>query len=326
LKEAEDDMLAEIVVVTYRSHETASNELRTLVARAGENPNVQWTFVDNSEDSTDTDFLVPLIAGLPNARVVTRPDNPGFAAGCNLIGLDTAADWVVFINPDILLEREAFEGILAALRNAGDRVGAVAISQQTGSLRHQGVAFSHAGWFMDRPIIAKVPHRSSIREALFRATGGAGALLGPSGGAAAYRTSLFQEFGGFYEATFAWGEDADLALRLRLAGRVCLPLDLGLPHQGGHSVAEGQVTKRRAYLLCRNRIWVAARLYSWPQTILFTVFLLAVLAAKTPVMLRKGTLGANLRGMASGFSTFRSIRTTYTGKRLRLLAADRCKR
>jgi len=317
-------MEAEIVVVTYRSHEMAGVELRQFIDRAIENPNVQLTFMDNSEDSADTGFLSPLIAGVPNARVITRPDNLGFAAGCNLIGLHTAADWAVFINPDILLEREAFEGILAALRDADDREGAVAISQQTGSLRHQGVAFNRAGWFMDRPIVAKTPHHSGIRETLFRATGGAGALLGPSGGAAAYRTSLFRQFGGFYEALFAWGEDADLALRLHLAGHRCLPLDLGLPHQGGHSVANGTVTERRAYLLSRNRIWVAARLYSWPQTIVFTVFLLAVLVAKTPVMVWKGTLGANLRGMASGFSSFRSIRTTYTGRRLRVLASDRC--
>jgi len=320
-----DDMMAEIVVVTYRSHKKASLELRHFIDRAGEDPNVQWTFVDNSEDSSDTGLLTPFIAGVPNARVITRPDNPGFAAGCNLIGLHTTADWVVFINPDILLEREAFERIVRALRDTDDRVGAVAISQQTSSYRHQGVACNWAGWFMDRRITTKPPHQPGIREALFRATGGTGALLGPSGGAAAYRACLFQEFGGFYEPLFAWGEDADLSLRLHLAGCGCLPLDLGLPHQGGHSVSEGAATKRRGYLLCRNRIWVAARLYSWPQTILFTVFLLTVLAAKTPVMLRKGTLGANLRGMASGFSTFRSMRTTYTGKRLRLLAADRCR-
>lgn len=318
-------MLAEFVVVTYHSHETTSIELHTFVDRAAENPNEEWTFVDNSEDSADTHFLTPLVVDVPNTRIVTRPDNPGFARGCNLVGLDTAAEWVILINPDVLLGREAFDGIVHALLNADEWVGSVAISQQTGPLRHQGVAYNRAGWFMDRPITSNAPHRSGTREAIYRAVGGAGALLGPSGGAAAYRTSLFRKFGGFNEPMFAWGEDADLALRLHLAGHGCLPLDLGLPHQGGHSIAQGAAAKRREYLLCRNRIWVAARLYSWPQTILFTVFLLAVLVAKTPVMLRKGTLGANLRGMACGYRTFRSVRTTHTGKRLRVLASDHCK-
>lgn len=316
-------MLAEIVIVTYHSREKAGVELHAFVDRATESPSLKWTFVDNSEDSADTDFLAPLIAGLPNARVVTRPDNPGFAAGCNLIGLDTAADWVVFINPDIRLDRETFKGMLQGLLNADERVSSVAISQQTGSLRHQGVAFNRAGWFMDRPISPGTPNRSGRRGKLYLAVGGAGALLGPSGGAAAYRTSLFRQFGGFYETLFAWGEDADLAMRLHLAGHSCLPLDLALPHQGGHSVAEAQIAERRAYLLVRNRIWVAARLYSWPLAILFTAFLLAVLAAKIPLMLKQGVLWANLRGVAHGYSTFRAIRTTYTGRRLRVLASDR---
>jgi len=316
-------MLAEIVIVTYRSHERASAELQALVDRASESPNVQWTFVDNSEDSSDTEFLTPLIAGMPNARIVPRPDNPGFAKGCNLVGLNTSADWVVLFNPDVLLEHESFEGLVHALRNADDGVGTIAISQQTGPLRHQGVACNRAGWFMDRPITSGASQRPGRREAIYRATGGAGALLGPSGGAAAYRTSLFRELGGFYDALFAWGEDADLALRLHLAGHRCLAVDLGLPHQGGHSVAEGSVTQRRGYLLGRNRVWVAARLYSWPQTMLFTVFLLVVLAVKSPNLLRKGTLGANLRGIACGYGTFRATRTTYTGQRLRVLTSDR---
>jgi GT2 family glycosyltransferase len=43
-------------------------------------------------------------------------------------------------------------------------------------------------------------------------------LLGPSGGAAAYRRSAWDAAGGFDPRFFAYAEDLDLALRLRLAG------------------------------------------------------------------------------------------------------------
>jgi GT2 family glycosyltransferase len=46
----------------------------------------------------------------------------------------------------------------------------------------------------------------------------AGRLLGPSGGAAAYRRTAWEAAEGFDERFFIYGEDVDLALRLRLEG------------------------------------------------------------------------------------------------------------
>jgi N-acetylglucosaminyl-diphospho-decaprenol L-rhamnosyltransferase len=45
-----------------------------------------------------------------------------------------------------------------------------------------------------------------------------GRLLGPSGGAAAYRRAAWEAAGGFDDRFFIYGEDVDLALRLRLDG------------------------------------------------------------------------------------------------------------
>ena len=43
-------------------------------------------------------------------------------------------------------------------------------------------------------------------------------LAGPSGAAAAYRRRAWTDVGGLDEAVFSYGEDVDLALRLRAAG------------------------------------------------------------------------------------------------------------
>ena len=45
--------------------------------------------------------------------------------------------------------------------------------------------------------------------------------LGPTGGAALYRRTAFERVGGFDERIFAYYEDLDLALRMRLAGARC---------------------------------------------------------------------------------------------------------
>jgi len=290
-----------------------------LLERARETPGTHWTFVDNSEDSADAAFLGPLARGSANVKVVCRPDNAGFAGGCNLVGLATPAEWVILLNPDVWVTAEALDTVMRAIRAAGDEIDSLALSQQTGSLRHLGVATNRAGWFMDRPVGGDAASRSA-RGLVYRLVGGAGTLLGPSGGAAAYRVAAFRRFGGFYADLFAWGEDADLALRMSLAGSGCAPVDVRLPHAGGHSVSDGDVARRRARLLVRNRVWVAARLYTWPKIAVFTAFLLAVMLVKVPAMLRAGTAGANVRGVAEGYRGLAHARASYSGPRSHLLS------
>lgn len=311
-------MLADVIVVTYHSRQAAARELLNFVdlARLGD-PRASWSFVDNSEDSSDADFLESLLSQVPCTRVLRRPDNPGFAAACNDAARTSQARWVVYLNPDVWLDRQALGTVLDRLLEAAPDEACLAITQQTGALAHQGVSYNRAGWFMDRPVRARTG-RSGVRSRIYRLVGGAGRLVGPSGGAAAFRREVFLGLGGFYEPLFAWGEDADLALRLHLRGHTCAPVDLSLPHQGGHSVTAGRVSRRRARLLVGNRITIAARLYSPPQAVAFGLFLTVVLIGKAPRMVRQGTLTAHCLGVAQACRGFRAARASYEGPRLSL--------
>lgn len=311
-------MLTDVIVVTYHSHHSAARELQNFLRlAAASRPTVSWSFVDNSEDSSDAAFLEVALRGVGQARVLRRSDNPGFAAACNEAAKTSQAEWVLLINPDISLDEKLLDQIVDCLGSLSSDISCVAISQQTGSLTHQGIAFNRAGWFMDRPVKGAVGEGGG-RARLYRSVGGAGRLFGPSGGAAAIRREVFLAMGGFYEPLFAWGEDADLALRLHLRGHGCAALDLALPHLGGHSVTSGTVSRRRARLLVRNRVMIAARLYDVPQALSFGAFLAAVLIAKTPRMIRQRTLGAHLAGVVQGCVGIRSARASYLGPRLGL--------
>jgi GT2 family glycosyltransferase len=88
-----------------------------------------------------------------------------------------------------------------------------------------------------------------------------GVLAGPSGGAAAYRRTAWDEVGGLDETLFAYGEDVDLALRLRAAGwRAAAAPDARGIHLGGASVGVASPFQRnlagfaRGYLLRRYGI------------------------------------------------------------------------
>ncbi len=79
--------------------------------------------------------------------------------------------------------------------------------------------------------------------------------LGPSGAAAAYDRSAFLECGGFDERLFAYWEDVDLVLRLRLAGAQCvLVRDARAVHT--HSATLGSGSAGKNYLTGFGRGYV----------------------------------------------------------------------
>ena len=312
--------LLEVVVVTYRSRFEAGAELLGMLDLASANRALRWTFVDNSEDGLDAAWLEPLIVSAPNVAVVRRPDNPGFAAAVNIVGLESAAEWIVLVNPDVTLDTESLKRLADVLRGAPREVASVAVSLRTRGMLHEGVTFNTAGWFLDRVLEDAAAGRRAGRSLLLTVAGGRSHLIGPSGGAGAYRRTVFQAAGGFFEGLESWGEDAELGLRLWLAGHACLGLDLRLPHKGGHSVLDIEIARRRAFWLARNRVMIAARLYTLPQMGLFALYAGVIGLARLPALLRRGTLGADLAGTRDGLRRARTLRAGYAGPRLGLSA------
>jgi hypothetical protein len=109
--------------------------------------------------------------------------------------------------------------------------------------------------------------------------------VGPCGGAAAYRTAAYREVGGFDNAFFAYWEDVDLALRLRLAGYTCVrAADARALHKHGQTVGAASPGQRRleafgrGFVLARYRVArtsfvtrAAIALLDWPVLLVHLV-------------------------------------------------------
>ena len=87
-------------------------------------------------------------------------------------------------------------------------------------------------------------------------------VLWPDGCAAMYRRAMLDEIGGFDEDFFAYGDDAELGLRARIAGWKCLyiPSAVARHHRG---TTLGLRSSRRLELIERNRVLLAAKLFPW---------------------------------------------------------------
>ena len=139
------------------------------------------------------------------------------------------------------LEADASVGSVAALciRPGGERIDSIGLTMDATLSpfpRQQGQPVSHASW--PTPV-----------------------LVGPAGTAAAYRRTAWEQVGGLDERIFAYGEDFDLALRLRAAGwEAATAPDAAGIHLG--SATHGHRTARqrhhggfgRAYLMRRYGI------------------------------------------------------------------------
>ena len=87
-------------------------------------------------------------------------------------------------------------------------------------------------------------------------------VLWPDGCAAMYRRAMLNQIGGFDEDFFAYGDDAELGLRARIAGWKCwyTPSAVVRHHRGS---TLGVRSAQRLELIERNRVLLAAKLFPW---------------------------------------------------------------
>ncbi len=239
--------------------------------------------VDNGSTDGSLEWLA---ARWAQVSVIGHAQNLGFAVAANR-GVEAAtADAVALLNTDVELAADWLERMLRALESRSD-VAAVACKMveleapdrlyDTGDiLRRDGVC----------------EQRGRFRRDVGRYER-AGEVFAACAGAALYRREAVLAVGGFDERFFAYLEDVDLGLRLRLAGWSCRYEPVEARHAGGGS--SGQLARPVAGWVARNTLLLAAKAFPlrWAPLVLYRQAAWAWRAART------GVLGAHLAGVAA---------------------------
>jgi GT2 family glycosyltransferase len=224
--------------------------------------------VDNGSSDGSVEMLE---ASFPAARLIRNQENRGFCAANNQ-GIEAARGALIaLLNNDA----EAAPGWLAALREAVRDAPDV------------GMAASKILVYEDPGTIDKVGHliypdgQNRGRGTGERDTGqydAPGEALWPDGCACMYKRAMLEQIGGFDEDFFAYGDDAELGLRARIAGWRCryAPGAVVRHHRGA---TLGLGSARRLELIERNRVLLAAKLFPWSLLWLNGVYYAARLAA-----------------------------------------------
>ena len=202
-------------------------------------------------DNGSTDGSLELLAARePPVEVIEMGRNAGFAVACNR-GIEAArSEFVALVNTDVVLEPDWLERMMAAL---AEHAEAASVASKMVDLADRSIIWD-AGDFLRRDGAAEQRGRGEPDRGEFDAPGEA---LSACAGAALYRRAPVLELGGFDERFFAYLEDVDLGLRLRLAGWSCRYEPAVAAHAGGATSAklsrpiEGWVARNTVLLLLK---------------------------------------------------------------------------
>lgn len=230
---------AEVLIPSWNRAESLARTLRSL---AEQSEACAVCVIDNgSEDGT----AAMVRRDFPEVRLVELGVNAGFGAAINAGARDSEAELLILLNNDAVADGSFTAALLAAHRSQGAEMIAACLRQPDGRIDTLGVRVDHS------LIAYELGHGSPYEPGSLEGAD----PLGPTGGAGAYRRQAFLEVGGFDEAIFAYLEDVDLALRMRLAGMRCATAyDAFAWHEHAGTLGSGSAAKNRLMGRARDRL------------------------------------------------------------------------
>ncbi len=188
-----------------------------------------------------------------SVRVIELPENVGYTGGNNAGVRAARGKYLAFLNDDTRTDPGWLEEMVEAVERRPDC----------------GLAACKILSYREPEVIDNVGHLI-YRDGTFRGRGRLERdrgqydreeeVLSPSGCAFLVRKAALEDAGLFDEDFFIYGDDADLSLRIRLAGWKAVYVPGSVVHHKYSSTA-GAYSPLKAFLVERNRIWLTVKCF-----------------------------------------------------------------
>jgi GT2 family glycosyltransferase len=193
----------------------------------------------------------------PHVRLIVNGKNLGFGGGNNIGIRASQGQYIMVLNNDTRLDPRCIELLMQSLER-DQRFGAstpkILLNHEDNLIDAAGIAIYPDGLSIGRGRL-EPGERYDEETEVFCASGCAGL----------FRREMLDEIGLFDEDFFAYAEDTDLGWRARLAGWKAYYVPQAIVYHH-HSKIFGTYSTRKAFLVERNRIWVALK--NFPPSLL----------------------------------------------------------
>ncbi|MEA1927151.1 MAG: glycosyltransferase family 2 protein [Candidatus Auribacterota bacterium] len=255
--------LASVVVLTCNGREHLEECLGSLKDQSY--PELEVILVINGSDDGSADFVRGRFGDF--VRIIELPENIGYTGGNNA-GLRVArGEYLALLNDDTRLDPDWLKNMVEVLDRRSD----------------YGMSACKILSYYEPDIIDNVGH-IIYRDGTFRGRGRLEKdrgqydreeeILSPSGCAFLVRREALDKVGLLDADFFIYGEDADLSLRIRLAGWKVVYVPSAIVYHK-YSATTGAYSPFKAFLVERNRIWLTIK--NFPPGALFLSPVFAVL-------------------------------------------------
>ncbi len=270
-----------IIVVTWNGRRYLDDCLGAVASQEG--VSTETILVDNASTDGTADYVR---RAFPWVRIVSLPENRGFAGGNNAGAREATGSFLAFLNNDT----RADPGWLRALRDGIDAEARFALVTSRIVYMHDPATLDSAGDGLLRAGGAfKRYHGAPATMAPE-----SGEVFGVCGAACLMPKDVFDELGGFDEDFFASHEDVDLSYRARLRGYRCKYVASAVVRHHG-SATLGTISRSAVFHGQRNLEWSYVK--NTPGSLLLRTLPGHILynAAAAAHFTRLGLLGTFLR-------------------------------
>jgi len=256
-----DVPLISVIVLNWNGKEYLYSCLESVKAQTY--PNMETILVDNASTDGSAEYIKNLFSDL---HVIINRENMGYGGGNNRGIREAKGRYIFILNSDTEIEKDCLELLWECIetnKNIGVTTPKILLYDRRDTIDAAGLTIYLDGLSIGRGRLEPQEKYCRREEVFFG-----------SGCASLFRREMLEEISLFDEGFFAYAEDTDLGWRANLAGWKAYYVPEAIVYHH-HSKKFGTYSSMKAFLVERNRIWVAWKNFPLPILCLWPFYTLS---------------------------------------------------